>query len=146
VAQLQEPRNRVQFGYLVPDGGATPRPGGGRHITELDVFEITATPTPMNNQTHVLSTKSIDAEAEDFNRVREPWRTHFAGLMAAAAPPMPTLREKSLKLAAEHMPVQVPRIPLLVPARAANASASTPRGPAEGRSSCHGSTLRLSTD
>ncbi len=43
------------FGYLVSK--STDRPGGGKAITELDVFEVSATPTPMNNDTRVLSTK-----------------------------------------------------------------------------------------
>jgi hypothetical protein len=53
------------FGYLALKG--EPRKGGGKHITELDVFEITATPTPMNNETRVVSFKQMadDAEAED---------------------------------------------------------------------------------
>ena len=52
------------FGYLVLDGG--PRKGGGREIRELDVFEVTATPTPMNNDTRVLSFKQMpDDGAED---------------------------------------------------------------------------------
>jgi HK97 family phage prohead protease len=46
------------FGYLVPEGGAVKRRGGGRHIIALDVFEVTATPAPMNNDTRVLSTKA----------------------------------------------------------------------------------------
>ncbi len=45
------------FGYMIL--AATERKGGGRHITELDVFEVTATPTPMNNETRVLSTKTV---------------------------------------------------------------------------------------
>jgi hypothetical protein len=57
------------FGYLVPEGGSRPRKGGGRHITELDVFEVTATPTPMNNDTRVLGFKQMadgdGAEDED---------------------------------------------------------------------------------
>lgn len=44
------------FGYLILQ--STKRKGGGRDITELDVFEVTATATPMNNGTRVLSTKS----------------------------------------------------------------------------------------
>lgn len=48
------------YGYLVPDGGAVPRKGGGSHISELDVFEITATPTPMNNDTRVLNVKAME--------------------------------------------------------------------------------------
>lgn len=51
------------FGYLILT--ATKRAGGGRAITELDVFEITATPTPMNNDTRVLSTKATDGAPED---------------------------------------------------------------------------------
>src|SRR6185295_14730320 len=30
------------YGYMIPDGGSTDRKGGGKHITALDVFEITA--------------------------------------------------------------------------------------------------------
>lgn len=46
------------FGYLVLQ--ARNIKGGGRNITELDVFEVTATPTPMNNDTRVLFTKAVD--------------------------------------------------------------------------------------
>lgn len=46
------------FGYMIL--ASTKRAGGGRHITELDIFEVTATPTPMNNGTRVLSTKAIE--------------------------------------------------------------------------------------
>jgi HK97 family phage prohead protease len=53
------------FGYMIPDGGAAPRKGGGLHITELDVFEVTATPTPMNNDTRVLGFKAdMDVETK----------------------------------------------------------------------------------
>jgi HK97 family phage prohead protease len=48
------------FGYLVPSGGSTKRAGGGRHIKELDVFEVTATPTPMNGDTRVLAFKALN--------------------------------------------------------------------------------------
>ena len=49
------------FGYLILKG--SPRKGGGRSISELDVFEITATPTPMNNDTRVLDYKAALDEA-----------------------------------------------------------------------------------
>ena len=49
------------FGYLIPTGGSSKRAGGGRTITALDIFEITATPAPMNNDTRVLSTKAMTA-------------------------------------------------------------------------------------
>lgn len=45
------------FGYLILK--AADLDGGGRHITELDVFEVTATPTPMNNDTRVTGWKSL---------------------------------------------------------------------------------------
>jgi hypothetical protein len=50
------------FGYLIPEGGAQKRAGGGRRITQLDVFEVTVTPAPMNNDTRVLGWKG---HAED---------------------------------------------------------------------------------
>lgn len=53
------------FGYLIPDGGATKNAHGGLDITALDVFEVTATPTPMNNDTRVTGWKSEQA-AEAF--------------------------------------------------------------------------------
>lgn len=48
------------FGYLIVK--SADRAGGGRHIQELDVFEITATRAPMNNDTRVLSTKTAVCE------------------------------------------------------------------------------------
>ena len=49
------------FGYLIPKGGATKNAHGGLNITALDVFEITATLTPMNQDTRVTGWKSVDA-------------------------------------------------------------------------------------
>jgi hypothetical protein len=60
------------FGYIVT--AATERPGGGREITKLDVFEITATTAPMNNGTRVLSTKGLD----ELDRVRTKARERHA--------------------------------------------------------------------
>lgn len=57
------------FGYLITAG--TNRKGGGRDIIGLDVFEITATPTPMNNDTRVLSTKAVEGEAPDFEALTQ---------------------------------------------------------------------------
>lgn len=59
------------FGYLIPDGGSSKRAGGGRSITALDIFEITATPAPMNNDTRVLGTKQVDSEADDATETPE---------------------------------------------------------------------------
>lgn len=46
------------FGYMVTS--STPRGDRGRTIHSLDVFEVSATPTPMNQQTRVVGWKSDD--------------------------------------------------------------------------------------
>jgi hypothetical protein len=57
------------------------RKGGGRNLTELDVFEITATSVPMNNETRVLSHKqATDAEDQD-----EPPDQLLANMLEEAA-------------------------------------------------------------
>ena len=105
------------FGYLVPDRGSTPRPGGGRHITVLDVFEITATPTPMNNDTRVLNTKALDVVdlADEYTRQDlEPVRREWADLMTKAMgghAPAESLRAKSERVAREHAPITVAEFP-----------------------------------
>ncbi len=65
----------IGFGVLILDG--VERRGGGRHITELDVFEVTATPTPMNNATRVLSTKAM----AEYDRVRTKARDSMFDLL-----------------------------------------------------------------
>jgi HK97 family phage prohead protease len=57
------------FGYLII--AATERKGGGLNINELDVFEITATPTPMNNETRVLGTKSVPELQAELQEVKD---------------------------------------------------------------------------
>lgn len=57
------------FGYMILQ--AANRKGGGRNITELDVFEVTATPTPMNNDTRVLSTKGAVEDEEQVDLAKE---------------------------------------------------------------------------
>lgn len=52
------------YGYMILDDGAKDREGGGKHITALDVFEVTATPTPMNNDTRVLAVKAMEDRVE----------------------------------------------------------------------------------
>ncbi len=47
------------FAYLIVD--AVKRADGIREIRKLDVFEISATATPMNTATRVLSTEAVDA-------------------------------------------------------------------------------------
>lgn len=62
------------FGFLIPAGGATKRPGGRFHIKELDVFEISVVPVaPANNDTRVLSFKGLEA-SELSDSVKE-WLT-----------------------------------------------------------------------
>jgi HK97 family phage prohead protease len=54
------------FGYLTLK--ASPRRGGGKNLEEFDVFEITATPTPMNNDTRVVSWKSLPDTADQWDQ------------------------------------------------------------------------------
>jgi HK97 family phage prohead protease len=53
------------FGFLIPDGGATKRTGGGLQIKEIDVFEISVVPVaPANNDTRVIGWKSLEEAQE----------------------------------------------------------------------------------
>jgi HK97 family phage prohead protease len=55
------------YGFLVID--AVKRPDGVRVIKAMDVFEISATPAPMNASTRVISHKAVDFDdAEDLRR------------------------------------------------------------------------------
>jgi hypothetical protein len=54
------------YGYLIPQGGAKKRAGkgSGLHITEIDLYEVSAVPVgPANNDTRVLSFKSVQEDA-----------------------------------------------------------------------------------
>jgi HK97 family phage prohead protease len=92
------------FAYLVLE--SSPRAGGGQHITALDVFEITGTPVPANNDTRVLATKALDPE---FDRVRTEWRDQMTAVLAAGGrtKTVETLREKSDRVAREHGPIRI---------------------------------------
>jgi Escherichia/Staphylococcus phage prohead protease len=61
-------RNRIglSFGYLVVDQ----REGedGANELRELDVFEVTLTPSPANADTRVLATKSVVDDIDAFGR------------------------------------------------------------------------------
>lgn len=71
------------FGYLIPAGGAKKNAYGGRDISALDVFEVTATLTPMNPDTRVVGWKSEDmADA----------------IRAALAPELQELRDRVAQL------------------------------------------------
>ena len=70
------------FGYLLPEGGAKARPGGGKHIVQLDVFEITVCPAPMNAETRVLATKALD----ELDEVRTKARDDMLALLTATTP------------------------------------------------------------
>lgn len=84
------------FGYLILQ--SQKRKGGGRHITALDVFEVTATPTPMNNDTRVLSTKSVETLEQELQQVRDELveaRDRIAGLEEKAGQTTDPLLEAS---------------------------------------------------
>lgn len=55
------------FGYMIVN--AVKRADGVREIQELDVFEVSATPTPMNHDTRVLGWKSTEELREEAERV-----------------------------------------------------------------------------
>ena len=55
------------YGYLIIK--ADKRQGGGLHITELDIFEVTATPIPANTETQVLAFKSAEELREEAKRI-----------------------------------------------------------------------------
>jgi HK97 family phage prohead protease len=48
----------LSFGYLVTS--ERKREDGIRELTELDLFEISLTPSPANSDTRILSTKSVE--------------------------------------------------------------------------------------
>jgi HK97 family phage prohead protease len=70
------------FGYITT---ASKRADGGRTITALDVFEISATPAPMNADTRVLSTKALD----EYDALRIQIRDE----MINSSPPRPNPRQ-----------------------------------------------------
>lgn len=97
------------FGYMVIT--ATKRDDGGRHITVLDVFEVSATSTPMNNSTRVLGTKAADTEAE---RVRTEYASLMTNLLGERSGPKEPERSKALdlkRLEREITPIQVESFP-----------------------------------
>lgn len=76
------------FGYLVTE--ATKRKGGGLHITGLDVFEVTATSTPMNGDTRVLGWKSLEELRAESDRLeREVAEQTIPEEVKAIDPPAP---------------------------------------------------------
>jgi HK97 family phage prohead protease len=79
------------FAYLITD--SVDRPGGGREIRSLDLFEVSATTAPMNSGTRVLSTKAVDERAEAIRQ--EAYEVTLKHLNAAA-PPAKRLDEMSL--------------------------------------------------
>jgi hypothetical protein len=56
------------FGYVVKS--LRKRKDGGRDLLELDVYEISATPSPMNNRTRLLDAKSLTA-SPDFDSMSD---------------------------------------------------------------------------
>ena len=71
---------------MIPGGGSFKRADGGRTITALDVFAVTATPSPMNNGTRVLATKALD----DYDQIRTKARDDMLALLTAEPEPVAT--------------------------------------------------------
>jgi phage head maturation protease len=72
------------FGYITT--GSIKRADGGRTITSLDVFEVSATPAPMNPETRVLATKALDDE----HALRIQIRDEMLRLLGATPEPAAT--------------------------------------------------------
>jgi HK97 family phage prohead protease len=85
------------FGYLIPKGGATKRPGGRLHIKELDLFEISVVPVlPANNDTRVLSFKDAQVLRSEAEK--------------AAAPDPEALRKESDRIERDLVESQIPEL------------------------------------
>jgi hypothetical protein len=54
---LKAGRVGLSFGFLATE--SRPRKGGGRELLELDVYEVSLTPSPMNSATRILAAKAI---------------------------------------------------------------------------------------
>ena len=117
----------LSFGYRVDK--SHPLPDGVKALDEIDLFEISIVPIPASPSTRVLAMKSVDHEADDeppaeptepvdnspeSRAVRDMARewmltamgvTNGNGKAKTLTPD--ELREKSLRLAAEHAPVQI---------------------------------------
>jgi uncharacterized protein len=52
--------NRVGFSFGYVATKERERSDGGRDLLEIDVYEVSVTPSPMNNRTRVLEAKSMD--------------------------------------------------------------------------------------
>jgi hypothetical protein len=68
------------------------------------VFEITATPTPMNNDTRVLNTKALDP---DVDRIRTEWRDLMTSALKGAQPKAKTLDARAKDAAQKYAAIQV---------------------------------------
>jgi HK97 family phage prohead protease len=66
--------------YMIID--AVKRIDGIREIRQLDVFAVTATPTPMNNGTRVLATKALD----DHDQLRAQFRDDMLKALTSTEP------------------------------------------------------------
>jgi HK97 family phage prohead protease len=124
------------FGYLIVD--AVKRDDGTREIRALDIFEVSATATPMNGDTRVVSWKSTEPEPEppsleqlreherrlgledpEIARIRREMADQIRIHMNADAKrngngktlTAAELRAKADRIAAEHAPIRVESFP-----------------------------------
>ena len=84
----------LSFGYLATK--SRQRRDGGRDLFEIDVFEVSVTPAPMNNRTRVLATKALEQK-----RYIDPVsgrRMDYAELMAHTKAISPRLRKQGQEI------------------------------------------------
>jgi uncharacterized protein len=58
--------NRVGFSFGFLATSSRKRSDGARELLEVDVYEVSVTPSPMNNRTRVLDTKSATTETRRY--------------------------------------------------------------------------------
>jgi Escherichia/Staphylococcus phage prohead protease len=95
------------FGFLVTD--ATERGDGVKELREIDLFEISLTPTPANADTRIVSMKSLDnadlpdpdtlrrwaLEEPEITHMRKQTEKHYFDLLTAAVSTKRALERKA---------------------------------------------------
>jgi HK97 family phage prohead protease len=122
------------YGYMVLD--AVKRADGAREIRKLDIFEVSATATPMNADTRVLGWKATEPELpeptdqtepepptleestldEEGQRIADEWSARISSALnnddkTLALETPETLRQKSDRLAKEFGRVEIAEFP-----------------------------------
>ena len=95
--QLKANRLGFSFGYVTTR--SEKRGDGGLNLLELDIYEVSATPSPANNRTRILSTKSATAmESLSDEELRERSRRAVAAAIAGTVSRTPMSEEDEARV------------------------------------------------